>query len=121
MSNFTISPNMNLPMPIPGVDPGPDYANNQNSAFTIIDGHTHSAGSGVQITPSGLNINSNLAINSNNLTLVNTVNFKANVSSLAGTSPNLGCVYVGGNELYYNDEAGNVVAITNNGSVNAGA
>lgn len=121
MANFLVSPNMGLPVPTPGVDPGPDYATNLSNSLTIVDGHNHSAGSGVQINPNGLNINSDLPINGNNLTLVNTVNFLTLVSPLAGTTPNLGCVYVAGNELYYNDEAGNVVQITNTGSVNAGA
>ncbi len=35
---------------------GPQYALDQNQTFLIIDGHTHGPGSGVQITPSGLNI-----------------------------------------------------------------
>jgi len=121
MANFTITPNMSLILPIPGQDPGPDYGNNQYSSGLILDGHNHSPGSGVQITPSGLNINADLPINGNNLTFVKTVNFQSQSSSLAGASPNLGCIYVAGNELYYNDESGNVVPITKTGSVNAGA
>ena len=121
MSDVTISPNMGLPGPLVGVDPGPDWANNLNSCLGILDQHNHAAGSGVQITPSGLNINADLSINSNNLTAVKTVNFNDQGSSLPGSSPNLGCVYVAGSELYYNDEVGNVVQITNGGSVNAGS
>lgn len=112
---------MNLLLPVPGIDPGPDYANNLNSSLTIIDGHNHTPGNGVQITPAGININADLPMNGNNLTLVKTINFQAQVGSLPGSAPNLGCVYVGSNELYYNDEVGNVVQITNMGSVNAGA
>lgn len=112
---------MGLPVPTPGQDPGPDYATNEQSSFNLIDAHNHSAGKGVPINPNGLNINADLPIGSNNLTLVKTVNFQAQPSSLAGFSPNLGCLYVAGNELCYNDKAGNVVPITNNGSVNAGA
>jgi hypothetical protein len=112
---------MNLVIPIPGQDPGPDYATNQYNSMLILDGHNHSAGSGVQINPSGLNINADLSIGGNNLTLVKTVNFQALSANLPGTSPNLGCLYVSGKELVYNDEVGNVVPITNNGSVNSGA
>lgn len=121
MANFDISPNMGLPVPIPGVDPGPDYADNEQSSFNIIDGHNHAPGKGVLINPNGLNINADLAINSNNLTLVKTVNFTNLLAPLAGLAPNLGASYVAGGELYYNDESGNVVQITNMGSVNAGA
>lgn len=121
MGNTIPTTYMNLPNPVPGVDPGPDYAQNQYNCNVFIDQHNHSAGSGQQITPSGLNINTNLPVNNNNVTLVKTVNFQAQGSSLPGSAPNLGCIYVGGNELYYNDEAGNVVQITLNGNVNAGA
>lgn len=121
MSNVIISPNMGLPVPVVGQEPGPDWANDINACLGTLDQHDHSPGQGDQITPAGLNINSDLPINSNNLTLVKTINFAAQVSTLAGLSPNLGCLYVAGNELVYNDEAGNVVAITHNGVVNAGA
>lgn len=121
MSDVVISPNMNLPVPIVGVDPGPDWATNINACLGILDQHNHSSGQGVQITPSGLNINSDLTMNSNNLTYVNTVRFVNLSGTLAGTSPNLGCIYEANNELIYNDGAGNVVPITKTGSVNAGA
>lgn len=121
MANSTLSPNMGLVVPTVGQDPGPDWATNLNSSLGILDVHDHSSGKGVQITPAGLNINSDLSIHSNNLTAIKTVNFIAQSGSLAGISPNLGCIYVAGKELYYNDEVGNIVPITNNGSVNAGA
>lgn len=121
MADVIISPNMNLPVPEVGIDPGQDWANNINACLGILDQHDHSSGSGVQITPAGLDINADLNINSNNLTSVKTVNFTPQLTFLPGVSPNLGCIYVAGNELYYNDEAGNVVAITKTGSVNAGA
>lgn len=117
----TISPNMGLIIPTVGQEPGPAWANDLNSDLGILDQHDHSAGQGNQITPNGININSDLAIQGNNLTTVKTVRFTAQLASLPGTTPNLGAIYVAGNELYYNDEVGNVVPITNNGSVNAGA
>lgn len=121
MSDTIPSPNMNMPVPIVGVDPGPDWANNINACLGILDQHDHSSGLGVKITPNGIDINIDLPMNENNLTRVNTVNFTALLASLPGLPPNLGAIYVAGNELYYNDEAGNVVQITNSGSVNAGA
>jgi hypothetical protein len=122
MASFTTSPNMALQIPTIGVEPGPQYATDVNNSLTIIDGHNHSAGSGVLITPSGLNINSDLPINGNNLTLIFSSRFQSLVSPIANSSPNIGCIYVSGNELYYNDfSGGHQVQITNNGSVNAGA
>lgn len=117
----TITPNMNLIVPGVGTEPGPTWGTDLNADLGILDQHNHSTGQGVPITPAGININADLPINGNNLTFVKTVNFQAQGSSLAGAAPNLGCVYVAGNELYYNDESGNVVAITKTGSVNAGA
>lgn len=121
MANFTIDPNMGFPNPTPGIDPGPDYANNLQASLTTIGLHDHSPGKGVLITPNGMNINADLLMNQNNLTLVKTINFDPQLASLPGVSPNLGALYVAGNELYYNDEVGNVVPITLNGSVNSGA
>lgn len=121
MANVFITPYMGLPLAIPGQDPGPDYANNQYTEGIILDQHNHSPGSGQQINPSGLNINADLPIKGNNLTLVRTVNFNSQSGPLSGVAPDIGCIYVAGNELYYNDETGNMIQITNNGSVNAGA
>lgn len=117
----TITPNMGLIVPGVGTEPGPTWANDLNASLGILDEHNHSPGQGVQITPAGIDINTDLPMNNNNLTLVATVRFTAFSMSLPGSAPNLGVVYVAGNELYYNDEAGNVVQITNGGSVNAGA
>jgi hypothetical protein len=121
MSNVILSPNMSLPVPTPSVDPGPDWATNYSACLSILDGHNHSPGSGNPINPAGININADLTMNANNLIAINTLRFTALGASLPGTSPNLGCLYVAGNELYYNDESGNVTKMTNNGSVNSGA
>jgi hypothetical protein len=116
MSTFTLSSNMNLPIPTVGEDPGPDYANNLNSSLTIIDGHNHSAGSGVPITPAGLNISSDLSFGGNNATSFRSVRFTAQGSALVGAS-DLGCLYESGIDLYYNDGNGNQIRITQGGSV----
>lgn len=119
MANFNSSANMSLPIPIVGVDTGPDYALNIDNCLTLIDSHDHSAGKGVQINPAGLNINTDLPLNVNNLTMVKTVRFSSQ-TSLAATSPNLACIFVIGADLYYNDANGNQVRITQSGSL-AGA
>jgi hypothetical protein len=115
----SITPNMNLVVPVVGSEPGPTWAFDLNADIGILDEHNHSAGQGVQINPDGLNINSDLPLNGNNLTLVNTVRFNNLLASLAGTTPNLGVIYEAVNELYYNDGVGNVVQLTKAGSVNA--
>jgi hypothetical protein len=120
MSTTTISPNMSLVLPTPGVDPGPDYANNQNQDLLIIDSHNHGPGSGVQITPTGLNINTNLSFQNNSPTNVYSIVF-----SNPSTNSNLTNLYTapqsggGITDLFYNDGAGNVIALTKAGLVNA--
>lgn len=121
MTNTTISPNMGLPIPVVGVDPGPDYANNIDSCLNIVDSHNHSSGQGVQINPSGLNINSDLPINGNNITTLRTTRYTAQLNPIAASAPDLGCLYVAGADLYYNDENGNQVRITQSGSVTGAA
>jgi hypothetical protein len=119
MADVIISPNMLLPVPVVGQDPGPDWANNINACLGILDQHDHSSGEGVQINPDGIDINMDLPMNGNNLTLVNTVRFNNLTGSLSGTTPNLGCIYEAVNELYYNDGVGNVVQLTKAGAINA--
>lgn len=114
-----ITPNMGLIEPVVGQEPGPTWASDLNASLGILDQHNHSAGQGVQINPAGININSNFPMNGNNITLVNTVRFNNLLTTLAGSSPNLGCIYEAVNDLYYNDGVGNVIQITKSGSVNA--
>lgn len=122
MSTVLISPNMNLPSPIPGSTPGPEWSYDIASCLSILDSHDHSSGKGVQISPNGLNINADLPFNGNNITLLKTIRFSAQGAPITSSSPNVGCLYVSGNELYFNDATGgHQVQITTNGSVNAGA
>ena len=89
MSDVINSPNMNLPVPIVGQDPGPDWANNYNSCLSVVDGHNHSSGSGVQITQSGINLIAaattfdSLGFNTSNATDLRSVRFTPQGSPLA--------------------------------------
>ena len=116
MANTTTTPNMTLNLPVVGVDPGPDWANNVNAALSKVDSHNHTNGQGVPITPAAINVNADLSMNQNNLTNTNTVMFypvpAAPSSALYNAS-----VYVYGSDLYYRDGAGNNVRITNGGNV----
>lgn len=120
MANTTISPNMNLPVPTVGQDPGPDWATNIDSCLGAIDSHNHSTGQGVLIQPSGLNINADLPFSGNNATTMRSVNFNNQGSPLA-TAVDLGCIYVSGGEFFYNDESGNHVQLTSGGSPAGGS
>lgn len=115
MANTVTSPNMNLPVPVVSVDPGPDWATNLNSCLSDIDSHNHTPGQGVQITPAGININTDLPINGNNLTTARSLRFSAQASPLA-TASDKGCIYESGVDLYYNDGSGNQIRLTQSGS-----
>lgn len=114
MSNVIISPEMNMPVPVVGVDTGPDWANNINSCLSIVDGHDHSSGKGVPITPAGMNINDDLPMSGNNLTETNSVMFESLNAALTALLRSLQVVGV---DLYYIDGNGNSVRITQSGSV----
>ena len=114
----TTTPNMNLIESTINVDSGLTWETNLNASLTLIDQHNHSPGYGVQINPSGLNINTDLPIGSNNLTLVRSVRFQAQASPLS-LSSDIGCLYVSGVDLYYNDISANQIRITSGGLVNA--
>lgn len=120
MANTTISPDMNLPIPTVSTDPGPDWGTNVVACLNAIDSHDHSPGQGVQVNPAGLNINTDLTMQSNNLTMVRTVRFVTQASPLSAGA-DIGCLYESGVDLYFNDGNGNQVRITTNGLVNAGA
>lgn len=108
----TTTPNMNLIVPTVGQEPGPTYATDVNNSLMIIDQHDHSNGSGVQITPAGLNINSALVMNSNLLTFVGGITLQAQLST-----PGINTVYESGVDLYFVDGLGNNIQITANGGV----
>lgn len=110
---------MLLPVPIPTVETGPQYATDLNSCLTTIDSHDHSSGKGTFVTPAGLNINQDLSFVGNNSTNLRSVRFTAQASPIS-LSSDLGCLYVSGVDLYYNDENGNQIQMTKSGSI-AGA
>lgn len=112
----TISPNMNLILPIVGVEPGPTWATDLNSSLTIIDQHNHTSGSGNLITPAAMQINADLSYQSNNAIALRSARLTSQVSPLA-LSTDLLAIYAVGNDLYYNDGLGNQIRITQSGAV----
>lgn len=112
-----VTPNMNLVQPIVGVDSGIDAANAYNANYTTIDQHNHSVGSGVQITPSGININASLPFNNQAATGLGYANITTQGTGIP--TPVNYSVYFSGNEFFVKDGAGNAVQITTGGNVNA--
>jgi hypothetical protein len=115
MANTVISPDMRQPVPVVSVDPGPDWANNINACLSIIDGHNHTPGSGVPITPAAININSDLPFNNNNLITARSVRFQPQGSPL-NLPADLGALFEQGVDLYYIDGSGNVIRLTQSGA-----
>lgn len=119
--SVTNSPNMFLPIPTVGNEPGPDYAFDVNAALTIIDGHDHTLGSGVQITPAAININTSLNFNSQSG--INIKDLVLIAQSSASTVPQSLSVAPGGEgppqqDLWYTPDTGIPIQITKNGIVN---
>lgn len=117
MADFTLSSNMNLPVPTVGVAPGPTWASLLDNCLTLIDQHSHLPGYGVPIVSAALNINGDLLFNNNNLTTLKSARFQVQGSPLSGPS-DLGCLYVSGVDLYFNDENGNRIQMTASGGLN---
>lgn len=108
--------NMNLVLPDVNSTEGPEWATELNNALGVIDSHTHSPGSGVPITTSGLNITDDLTFNSNNAIDLNSVRLNSLGSALTG-GLDLGCLYNLNGDLYYNNSNGDQVPITNGAGI----
>lgn len=116
MATTSTSPNMSLPVPIVGVDLGPQYAIDINSCLSILDSHDHSSGDGVRISQAGINLTGDLPFNGFNATNLRTTRYASQGAPLAVAS-DLGCVYVVTNDLYFNDGLGNQIRMTQSGGV----
>lgn len=108
---------MGLTIPVVSQQVGPSYAQNINDSLSLVDAHNHSNGSGVQITPYGLNISSDLTFLNNNATTLRSARFQSQTNPIAATTPDLNCLSVGGVDLYYNDGNGNQIRLTQSGGI----
>jgi hypothetical protein len=116
MSNPLVTPNMSLTAPGIGNTLSPLWAQNLNDDLNTIDQHNHSPGSGVQITPAGLNINVDLPINAHNITKVNSLLFNGAVTG----TPAVLSIYSNGTDFFFKDINGNPIQLTKAGGPNAG-
>lgn len=116
MATTILLPSMNLTIPTPSIAPGPEWAALINAVFAQIAVHTHVPGQGEQVTPTGININTDMTFNANNATTLRSVRFLAQSSPL-GASSDIGCIYVAGVDMYFNDGNGNQIRITQLGGV----
>lgn len=115
--SIIISPNMNLPVPVVGQEPGPQYATDVNNSLNIIDSHNHTPGYGVPIPSSALNYNADIDANNNRLRDLKSSTYSPQSVPLPGITPDIGAIYVSGVDLYYNDINGNQIRLTQNGGI----
>jgi microcystin-dependent protein len=116
MSNTTSTPYMNLTLPIPGLEIGPQYAIENNTAFSTIDQHTHIPGQGLPVPTAGLNINADLPFNGYNQISIRSSRYNSQIAPLA-IATDLNCLYVSGGNLFFNDAVGNQIQMTLSGAV----
>lgn len=110
------TPAMLLNLPDVGVTPGPLWASMLNQSFFDVDTHDHSSNKGVQVTPSGLNINVDLSFNSNNAISLRSTKYDNQGAFLPNTD--LRAIYVKGGDLYYNNNLGQPIKITSGTTLN---
>lgn len=107
---------MNLTLPVVSTTLGPDWATELNAAISSIDSHDHSSGKGIKITPSGLNISSDLEFNSNSALALKRVGLSAQSATLTGAS-NSNSVHSVLGDLYFTNGSGVAVQLTAGGSI----
>ena len=115
----TTTTNMSLIQPAVGVTVGPTWSSELNTSLGLIDTHDHTSGKGVQITPSGLNINADLEFNQNDATELRTLAFDS--GSAATTTGDTRALYHSGGDIYWRNATGTAVQITDGTSVKTAA
>lgn len=111
---MSTTPNMDLVLATPEVTTGPAWAQLINTAFETVDLHDHSEGNGVKITPSGMEINSDLDFVSFAILNLIAATFTPQDSANASLT---GSIQRVGGDLYWVNAAGASVQITNGGSI----
>jgi hypothetical protein len=115
----TTTTNMSLIQPAVGVTVGPTWSSELNTSLGLIDTHDHTSGKGVQITPSGININADLEFNANDAIELRTVAFDS--SAAVTTTGDIRALYHSGGDIYWRNATGTAVQITSGSSVKTGA
>jgi hypothetical protein len=109
-----INPVTGISVPVPSTEPGPAYATEISNALNTLSNLTHTGVAnldGYQIPAAGLNINADVSCQSNNLTQIRSARFTSQPVVLSGTG-DVGCLYVDGGDLYYNNTNGTAIPIT---------
>lgn len=107
---------MNLTLPTVDGTTGPEWAEQTNANWELVDSHDHTSGHGVQIPVAGLDIDADLDFNSNDAIGLRSVRLEDATAALAAAT-DLSCLYQVDGDLYWNNGDGTAVQVTNGGSV----
>jgi len=107
---------MNLDLPTPSITLGPQWAEDVNDAFELVDEHDHSTGKGVKVKPNGMNINDDLDIQEHTLENVEAVELTSLGATLTGVA-NVLKVHSYNGDLYFTNSSGTAVQITSGGTI----
>jgi len=107
----TTTPLMRLVLPTPSDTTGPQWATLLNAAMAIIDEHDHGNGKGSKVTPSGLNIITELSFQGSDAIQLRSVRF-SDQSATFSNAADVRAMYVVNGDLYYVNDEGDSVQIT---------
>lgn len=114
-----VTPNMSLLLPTVSETTGPEYASILNEALgsegTGVDGHDHTSGKGVPITPAALNINADVDFQTNSALNLLSSQYVSQDNAIDGTN----LIYVLSGDFYMLDGNGTSIRITENGAISA--
>lgn len=113
---MSITPNMNLTLPDVSITEGPEWAETLNSALEDIDEHDHTSSKGTKVPTAGLDINDDLSLNEYSITDVESTKLAEQSSTLI-CAPYSGAVYNVNGDLYFTNNGGIAVQITDGNSI----
>src|ERR1017187_3740460 len=118
MANNFQTPAMSLTIPIPGLEPGPQYAVDVSNNMVTIDGHRHTGapGDGYQVVAASLNINGDVSWQDHNITNLRSSRMINQSGVLTGTA-DVNIFYVVSGNAYYNNASGTPIALTQGSTV----
>ena len=118
MPTTILTPYMSMALPVPLVETSPyQGAVDLNSALSIADAHDHTAGKGLQIQTSAINLNADLSFNNTNATTIRAVKLATQASTLIGLS-DTSCIYAVGGNLWWNSGNGAPLQLTLGAALN---
>lgn len=113
------TPDMALPLASVLVTEGPTWATIINSAFSRIDGHSHTSGSGLAITPFAMDMDADLTFNETfNLTQARSARLYE--GAILTNAADVSCAYSVAGDFYWNSADGTALRFTNGHNVIGG-